>query len=53
MKRRKEVWAQLLTADKEQFVIQMLPVQLTQETKIVTFVFVTMDLKGTALPATV
>lgn len=44
LKRTKEVWAQLLTADKEQCVIQMLAVQLTQKTRIDTFVVVTMAL---------
>lgn len=44
LKRTKEVWAQLLTADKEQCVIQMLAVQLTQKTRIDTFVVVTMVL---------
>ena len=44
LKRTKEVWAQLLTAGKEQCVIQMLAVQLTQKTRIDTFVVVTMVL---------
>ena len=43
----------LLTAGINQFVMQILPVQLTRETRIVTFVFVTMALKGTALCAEV
>ena len=44
---------ELLTAGRNHFVMQMLPVQLTQETRIVTFVFVTVALKGTALCAEV
>lgn len=42
---------ELLTAGINQFVMQILPVQLTRETRIVTFVFVTVVLKGTALCA--
>ena len=49
MNRTKE----LLTAGRKHFVMQRLPVQLTQETRIVTFVFVTVALKGTALCAEV
>ena len=49
MNRTKE----LLTAGRNHFVMQMLHVQLTQETRIVTSVFVTMALKGTALCAEV
>ena len=44
---------ELLTAEVDHFVMQMLPAQLTLETRIVTFVFVTMALKGTALCAEV
>jgi len=53
MKRAKEVWAQLLTAHRSPFVMPMLPAQLTQETRNVTFVFVTMALKAMALFAEV
>jgi len=53
MKRTKEVWAQALTADESQFVAQTLLVQLTLETRNVTFVFVTMVSKGMALCAKV
>ena len=53
MKKTKEVWAQLSTANRGHFVMPMLSAQLTQETRNVTFVFVTMALKAMALFAEV